>query len=111
MLLFVLLERYSSLIDGRDKFFSYKADEAGIGEFYFEPVPPVFENAQLSISIDLVNGIGREAGIFSDSNGTVGLERDEHFFFSLRFAEMNGGRVGCVGVMMTPTQPTRPPFI
>jgi hypothetical protein len=33
------------LIDRRDKFFSDKADEAGIGYFYFEPIPPVFDNA------------------------------------------------------------------
>jgi hypothetical protein len=35
---------HSSLIDRRDKFFSNKADEAGVGHFYFKPVPPVFHN-------------------------------------------------------------------
>ena len=33
------------LVDGRDKFFSDKAGEARVGDFYFEPVSPVFQNA------------------------------------------------------------------
>ena len=34
-----------SLIDRGDKFLSNEADEAGVGYFYFEPVPSVFDNA------------------------------------------------------------------